>query len=262
MKTVAEYHDILIHLRSDIFQQYQEFMRNPNDIETIHALRVSIRKLRSMISFIKPLFKKEDYQTIQAQLRQIHQTSSDLRNLDVLIQEWIAFQEQNKLIKNYTKLTKLFQEQREYLKKELKDDNFQFAFNQVMTLINISLASIQIDNFQIFVDQRLNKWGRLLNKLSKSIDQLSRDSIHALRIKYKKLRYVQTLLEIEVLDLKTLKKNQDILGVIHDTYGAIELLDNYSNQYQETLLDAEINLFKGYHLLKRDALTKQLQIKS
>ncbi len=257
MKTLSEYHDIIIHLEKDIQQQYQEFLRNPNDIETIHALRVSIRQLRSLISFIKPLLGKETYQDIQAHLRKLHQTSADLRNLDVLMVELNSFQEQNSVMRNCIALSTLLSEEREQHKNAVMATDFQSPFNKVSTMINLTLASTQSENFQKFVDNRLSKWSRSLIKLAKSINESSSEGIHALRIKYKKLRYVQTLLESEVMDLKQLKKSQDILGEINDTYGAMTLLDAYSSHSQDESLNNEISIFKGYYLLKRDLLFKE-----
>lgn len=255
MKTLAEYHDIIIHLRADIQQHYHEFMRDPNDIETIHSLRVSIRQLRSLISFIRPLLNQKDYRIIQSKCRQLHQNSSDLRNLDVLMLDWKTFQEQYKTLIDYTNLSKVFQEQREYLKQEVMTYDFKTLFDETFSMINLTLAACHCNNFQKFVDNRLNKWARSIKKLSKS-----NEDIHALRIKYKKLRYVQTALELEVMDLKDLKKSQDILGDLNDTYTAIILLDDYSSRFKHLQLDDDIGLFKGYQLLKRENLLKNLNL--
>ena len=66
-------------------QRRQAFFDDPNDIETNHKFRVSIRTMRSLLSFIEPWVSRKQAKAIQANLKRVVKETSRLRELDVFM---------------------------------------------------------------------------------------------------------------------------------------------------------------------------------
>lgn len=65
----------------------QGFLDDPDDVETLHKLRVSIRTLRSLLGFLEPFLEKKQAKGLQRELRGIVLQTSDLREYDVLLEQ-------------------------------------------------------------------------------------------------------------------------------------------------------------------------------
>ena len=63
------------------------FLANPDDVETIHKLRISIRTLRSLLAFASPFLKRLRHRLIQADLRSVVIETSRLREYDVMLRD-------------------------------------------------------------------------------------------------------------------------------------------------------------------------------
>lgn len=63
------------------------FLASPEDIETMHKFRVSIRTLRSLLAFVSPWQNPKQNKAAQADLKSIVAVTSRLRELDVLASE-------------------------------------------------------------------------------------------------------------------------------------------------------------------------------
>ena len=66
-------------------QRRQAFFDDPDDIETNHKFRVSIRTTRSLLSFIEPWVSRKQAKAIQANLKRVVKETSRLRELDVFM---------------------------------------------------------------------------------------------------------------------------------------------------------------------------------
>jgi len=75
---------VLQRMLDRVFKKRDNFLAAPDDPETAHQLRVSIRKLRSVLSFIRPFQKEEQNSFLRSRLREIVAEISYLRELDVL----------------------------------------------------------------------------------------------------------------------------------------------------------------------------------
>ena len=67
-----------------VVEKHAAFLEDPNDPETNHKLRVSIRTLRSLIDFMSPWQKRKQNKRIQQNLKFVVRRTSRLRELDVL----------------------------------------------------------------------------------------------------------------------------------------------------------------------------------
>lgn len=63
------------------------FLANPDDVETVHKLRISIRTLRSLLTFVSPLLKRRRHRLLQDDLRSVVVETSRLREYDVLLRQ-------------------------------------------------------------------------------------------------------------------------------------------------------------------------------
>ena len=70
-----------------VVQRLDGFFENPEDIETAHKLRVSIRTLRSLVAFVSPWQKRDQNKAVQADLKAIVACTSRLRELDVFSEQ-------------------------------------------------------------------------------------------------------------------------------------------------------------------------------
>lgn len=64
-----------------------DFLHHPEDPETLHDLRVSIRTLRSLLAFIAPFQNRKQNQSVQSSLHDVFVQTSHLRELDVLLEQ-------------------------------------------------------------------------------------------------------------------------------------------------------------------------------
>ena len=63
------------------------FLAKPDDVETIHKLRISIRTLRSLLAFVSPLLKRRRHRLLQDDLRSVVIETSRLREYDVMLRD-------------------------------------------------------------------------------------------------------------------------------------------------------------------------------
>ena len=92
-KTLSDVEDILQAKAADVQSRLDAFFADPDDIETAHKLRVSIRTLRSLVAFVSPWQKRSQNKAIQNDLRDVVLRTSRLRELDVFAQQ--AAEEEN-----------------------------------------------------------------------------------------------------------------------------------------------------------------------
>ncbi len=79
---------ILIENIQYVLAAYEDFLKQPQDPETLHQLRIKLRHLRSLLSFASPLMEPESYTAKQEELRNFGLKLSPLREIDVLMAAW------------------------------------------------------------------------------------------------------------------------------------------------------------------------------
>lgn len=90
-KIFFDIQDVLLGRVQSVRLAEEAFIREPQDIEKVHQLRVNIRILRSIITFVKPFQKAKQNAYIQSTLKKIVRELSYLRELDVLRDECEKF---------------------------------------------------------------------------------------------------------------------------------------------------------------------------
>lgn len=90
--TLCELEEIVQTAHRRMNERLAAFLANPDDVETLHKLRVSIRTLRSILKFLTPFLPKAQANALQRNLRAIVAPTSRLRELDVLASEALSME--------------------------------------------------------------------------------------------------------------------------------------------------------------------------
>lgn len=94
-KNLVKLEGILCNGAARVEETMALFLENPQDIEALHDFRVSIRTLRSEISFLKPYMDSDQAKRLQTGLRDLVVKTSRLRELDVLSEVFAAAEQPN-----------------------------------------------------------------------------------------------------------------------------------------------------------------------
>ena len=248
---------------NDVFSTYVFFLMHPEEPESTHQIRVRIRKLRAILAFFMPLCNPKKYQQQQEKLRKTGLMFSDLRQLDVLLEE-IEKMEQDSVIPVAT-LSCLTMRLADNRQKALAELSAYLQHNDITLMVlelwiwllnepwsESELLALSIEKY---IKKALNTWQKKINKGIKKIDMEDKENIHKVRIRSKKLRYIMELLS-PLLGKKSSRsigkyeKLQDDLGYFHDVYVNKELLEQILAQSDEKQLHYEAGMVVGWQTLQ------------
>jgi CHAD domain-containing protein len=204
-----------------------------HDTEFLHDYRVCLRKARSVLSLFSGVFSVEDSVRLKSELATLMRITNGLRDLDVYL---LNRAEYHNLVPPSTQagLQILFEGFADKRKGELKkvvgtmkSKNYQHRMEKLATLF---AASQNLGNgpqaetpSRLFACRLILKRYRQVCKTARQLDETTPDqSIHELRIRCKKLRYLMEFFaplfpagDIKQL-IKPLKLLQDNLGRFND----------------------------------------------
>lgn len=241
----GDYKYVLIFLTHTILFGFQKFLRQPTKPCIAHKLRVQTRKARSLISFIKPLIISKDYHDIQEQLKHLALGFSRLRELDVLLARCLEHLPQG------SSLCHLIGNSREEELKRVYDKAQASTIPDTLQALlgRFSAWDEQTPeeeaSFAVYAAKRARKWRKAASKAMENLDFNGFKSIHTLRIRHKKLRYVEHFFPSSAYgrdaEDKKMAGLQEDLGLICDTFVNIALLEELSGACgsAELLLEAE-----------------------
>jgi len=164
-------------------------------VEELHVLRVSLRKLRSYLSFNAPLYSSEEVNHWKEVLGKWSRLMTGIRELDVLMEEWSNAAEQCEIDGSSSQLTAYWNEQR---KKHGDSLNKLIAKGKLTT----DLLAFQIwisgeekndeatHEGKSFSIQRLEKWLKNMRRDLEQVDLADAEAMHNLMIQGKKPRYI------------------------------------------------------------------------
>lgn len=257
-----EFQKILRFQLQEVFQMQQKFTALPEDPETVHQLRVRIRSLRSVLSFLKPLFEQERYQIMQDQLRKLSQMVAKLRELDVLSREWTNLLEKHPvLLSQESVLTAKLKSERE---KE-KAKSYAAASSRMLPVVfdvwnrieSELVKTLKPFSFEEFSNKRIDNWIKKAGERLKEEGFTDLQAIHALRIQLKKLRYVLNMLNSPLhlecqATVALLKTMQDVLGEYRDIKRNLSILQGFISLRKNLDLHYESGLLSGYLLCRSE----------
>lgn len=202
------------------------------DTEFLHDYRVSIRKLRSVLSLIKGVFPKLETKRLKSVFGGFARTTNRLRDLDVYLMEEEHFKSMlppslrpglEPMFEDFRSERKReLQRVRRHLKSKaylesIKEQSDWFHQEKLPSAERSELPISKISSHEIYLHyKRVTKRGSSLQ------DDTPDDEVHELRIECKKLRYLLELFsslypakEIKVIT-KQLKGLQNTLGNFND----------------------------------------------
>lgn len=256
---------ILRYQLQDIFRRLQYFLEKPDDPETAHQLRVKIRAHRSLLSFIRPQMEKKQYQIIRKQMKELFQRTGRLREIDVLIIAWRKYLKAHpKFDGQQSAMLSVLVSERQQEQKEILGNIAERALSVIFdTWSRLHIAfKAQEEPFADFSRKRLGRWEEQAQESIQALDYHDFPAIHALRIQFKKLRYVQSMLN-PLLQLESeeeigrLKSLQDLLGSYCDTKRNISILQELNTRHATPEFGLESGLLSEYQaLLSAEKLTE------
>jgi CHAD domain-containing protein len=86
-RTMVQMEKVIRQASENVETRLDAFFDDPDDVETMHKFRVSIRTLRSLLAFLKPWQDRAQNQAMQADLKEVVAATSRLRELDVLSEQ-------------------------------------------------------------------------------------------------------------------------------------------------------------------------------
>lgn len=265
--TKKDLKEIMIGILNDIEDLQNQYLNDSDNIEIVHKIRVKIRQLRSLISFIKQIFYEEEYKDYQKKLSEIAKKFSYIREIDVLTGQWYSILSKNKdLLKDFS-LTKVLKDEREKEKLKINDYIISKTMNSELDNIlswiktweespeeDLKISQLAINKF--------NKWNSAVTKGIKNIKFNKLKEVHSLRILYKKVRYVQNSIEYfnknSKWNLAQLKDKQDDLGYYCDIVNNIAILKDLNSKYNMKNLQFETGVFIGYQLYFKEMIINKL----
>ncbi len=223
------------------------------DAESVHALRVRARRARALLSFGRPLLGRSGYRRCQARLRGILARFSAVRELDVLLAERDAFAAAGGLPSPPGVLGAVIAAEREraardalrYLRSGALERAVEKTCRQVRAL---PCADGTLPDGR--AAERLRRWKRKAVRQAGKKKARRPEAVHALRIRLKKIRYVQSCLAAACGagegGQPKLQELQERLGRACDLYANLRLLKGLRARYPGPALNKEAALLERF----------------
>ncbi len=250
--TMNDYKEVVLKLLAGIEDLRVQFLKSPNDIESVHYIRVKIRQIRSLLSFIKPMTNKREYVAIQEKLRAMAEKFSYIREIDVLTIQWQSLKDSSVELTSSNAVSGILHSEREAEKRMLCDyvagDSMSDELGRTAKRVERWNGDYEDEAaFEQFAIGRYKQWNNDVANAMKQMDPNDLANIHRIRIRFKKLRYVQSNIKLfsnsAALNLESLKSIQDTLGDICDTFVGIALLEKLRKKYPSDDLLHETDAF-------------------
>ncbi len=226
---------LLANQTEQVFSAQKKFTQCSYDPETLHQLRVHLRRLRAFLLFAKPVLKTDRYAYWQDNLKTWNRTTNLLRETDVLLILWHDITASAVMPeKDAEAVNTLIKNHRKNLSKELKGNMLNGRFIENITNFylwlnkDIFISKLGKISLKKFAVKRIKKWSADMQKAGTDLHAQDTDELHQLRIIGKKVRYIIEGLKLDPnnIVLENLKTLQDDFGIIHDT-------DIYTETFKE-----------------------------
>lgn len=245
-------------------QAWSTFLDKPSERVYVRQLRVKLRRLRSLLSFFKPLFVKEEISEWQRFFQENGRALGKLRELDValMICEKIddymrepQEQTESMVAGIKSQLIKLRAERERDIVARFKLNEVTIALTKFLLWLQTGPMNKESMAYTVegFVAERTEKWSKQIERGEKYLKDGNIAELHSLRIKIKKFRYIwQSLPELPMENTlwRQLKRLQDMLGLLHDDYVNTELIKALVKNTDGKKLQYEAGIFSGWEKAK------------
>jgi len=256
----------------EVLNAEEMFLQNSQEPEALHRLRIDLRRLRAALSFAKPLLSADEYERYQAALLPLGAASGYLRQLDVAAQSWQKVLDSGFItVSGRLWLTEVLADERqaavEAFASPLRRGSATVVYLGLWAWLANEMEASPIAkesggiSLHAFITVRVYDWLEELLKAGESLDLTDPVSLHAFRIRGKKLRYMLEAFSDQTGNaaklLGRLKKLQDGLGFMRDIQATALLLNEWLQTRSSRALHRDAGLLMGWQA--HEMLNKQTE---
>jgi len=222
------------------------------NIEELHDMRVATRRMRTAFDIFGPAFDPRIMKRYLKGLRTTGRVLGEVRDMDVLLENAMSYQGKMKEIKRpgleplLSEWKQTIDKKRSKLTKHLQSEayhNFRYNFNlflQAPENINDMISKNGVINSRVRDIVPILVYSRYaaVRAYDAILPTASVTQLHALRIEFKKFRYLLEYFK-EILGdsagqaISELKQLQDHLGELHDADVACQLVREFVKDWEE-----------------------------
>ncbi len=226
-----------------------------SDIEDVHDMRVAIRRMRSALRLLSDYYKPKVIRAYNRKLRRVARALGAVRDLDVMIEAFTnyAMPPEGEMPPEAKRVIAAMDKERDLARMELNHAldrgeyrRFVSDFSQFLTtegagakLHNDDLAPSQVRHIlPTLIYAHIGAVRAFDAVIADAIEQNDQVTLHNLRIEFKRLRYAVSMFE-DMLGasagsfIAELKKIQDHLGELQDSYTAVQRLSDFLEEVDE-----------------------------
>ncbi|OJF96986.1 phosphohistidine phosphatase SixA [Alkalibacterium sp. 20] len=264
--------DVLSCQAEAMEQSYANFRNNPYSPKLTHRFRVDMRKMRSLLHFVKPLIGEETYTELNTLIREASHRLEPLREADVLIESCgeRALLEPD-LIDDYADLFRyLHNDRRKWMRSRLNNSMIT-ALEDMINETKEKIKQLRFDkektnsgDWDTYLEKRFDSRKKKVFTLFKKGDHSDQEASHEVRKQAKKLRYAadgykEMLPSKEVKKVKTKAKTiQNELGLICDYQVNSALLKEYSEKAKEQPLKKAFSTLAERQMTLREEVIAEI----
>lgn len=227
----------------------EHYISDPSDAEIVHTMRLEIRKIRSVLFFLKKGAIAADFYTLNHQLKQLNRPLAKIRDLDILIANCRRIQTSDALIQTVsderTSLSTFLQEQLMNQMDTLKRHSAAWQKTIEWTDHNHDATGPE------YLKKELIRLLKSYLRKGKKVKFSDPDQMHRFRIAGKKIK---NILELLITDQSTdfqklykqLRKMIQLIGNVHDLTASRRILEKIAENKPAVQEDAihTIRIFK------------------
>ena len=249
-----------------VSKSWAELLARPDDKPGVRQLRVKLRRLRSSLTFFKPLLPARHADQWRQIFKGWTDVLSDAREYDVALLTCAKIRRSQPQGGEVAPLTLegLLTEERQLASKKMRRFNSLNRLTAILTDFILFLQNTPVTEeccgmrLKGFIRQRLEGWCDKLAALpEKYPDMHNMEQLHRIRIKVKRFRYaLQGVPEVATPPalLRSLKSLQDMLGLLHDDYINDQLVEGILQRNADNVaLRYEGAMFCGWERAKAEA---------
>jgi len=235
--------------------KHESGSRVGTDIEDVHDMRVAIRRMRSALRLLSGYYKPKTIRAYNRKLRRVARALGAVRDLDVLIEAFATYATPagGEMPPEAERVIAAMDRERDLARMELNHaldrGEYRRFVNDFSQFLTTEGAGARLHSDDLTPSQVRHVLPTLIyahvgavrafdGVIGEAIEQNDQVMLHNLRIEFKRLRYAVSMFE-DVLGapaesfINELKKIQDHLGELQDSYTAVQRLGDFLNEVDE-----------------------------
>ena len=198
----------------------EAFLASPDDVETLHKLRVSIRTLRSLLAFASPFLRRKAHKALQRNLRDVVVQTSRLREYDVLLKQAADLTVPAEELCAAVRLAR--ESERDQVVRALSSKETARALAFVRKGVERMPWTDRVKREGVVLEQACQRFDEMactVDEGFETVDFADADAVHTLRKQAKRVRYAAENFP-EILGADVAEEARRMVGV-QDRLGAV-----------------------------------------